>query len=489
MLVTFGMDDLIQTGDPAGSSPTGDSASTALATTPGGTPQGVAPADHGGPADIAGQSGGTTDLQTLIDGIPADDSDLRADIPQYQNLIQQRQQLRTLSNVVRELQPLSIFRDLGDPDSVKSKLTVYDLLYSPVVHNGQPVRDPDTGTVFITTKPLIEHLDKESPGMPEQLFADLLDYQPLEEDGVTRGPKLSIQALNYWDKTSPDWWRQRYGVPADAPLATSGQITPEELAEIPTEFHEAYRAMPSAIRLKWAAYDTAEQAQLLADYKAKVDGMKFAEQTRKEAERNRELARQRYLADVAAAQAQYFDRVRRERFSALAKNIADQISFSTDEGLNTFNVGEIGTTLWNLIDPEGRFIAEEYVLKPLGIKLDHTLDEALDKFVSNAADKVALEMAGHTDRARTAQNAAKDAADQVMAKLFTIAMEIAKKKGGQVKARAATTASAFATATTARPSPGNGQPPAGMASILPPGIRPGSPEAIRYLAEQTGFLQ
>lgn len=430
----------------------------------------------------------SADFDSIVSSIPANDADLEAQKGQqhYQALIDQRAQLRTLSKAVRDTAPLRELAKLGSPKAIQGKLQLANLLYSPMIDPAtqQPRIDPTTQTPFVTTRPFIQYLDKNSPGMPEQLLADLLDYETSVNGAAPR--KMSLQVLDYWDGKYPNWWKTHYGAQI-APV--TGAVTPEELAEIPAQYHDAYRTIPPSIRHAWSAYDPADQTRMLEDYKGKADTAVRDAAATEAAKAKEAQDSQRLQAYVQQEQAKYFDTVRRDRFSAISQTLAKQLTFSEDAATNSVMHGAVGTILWNLIDPDGRFIAEQSILKPLGFKLDSSFDAALNRFNTNANAAVANAIAGDHIQASTCEAEAMDAADQLVAKLGIIGLEVAKRMGAKQAAAAATLGNALTTATTTRPAITIGASQAANPSgILPAGMRPDSPEALRHIAGATRFV-
>lgn len=427
-------------------------------------------------------------IAQALSAIPADDNDLAAivDAAQKQAVTQQRSQLRVLGNAVRELQPFQVYRQFGDPRVVESRLQIAKLLYSPQLgRDGKPIRDPNTQAIRITTKPFVDHIDKVSPGLPEQLLVDLLALETENEKGVVE-PLLN-QVFRFY-KLDINRLPQYQNI--DAIIAThSGTVTPEELAEIPSEYHPAYRTIPPSIRAAWAGYDKADQTRLLEDYKGKLDDATFKEEQRQNATRAAEAERIAHANRVATAQDQYLSTVRRERTTSLIQSLSQQVTFSTDPNTNRVMIGALASTMAQLLDPAWRFVAVENVLEPLGFKLDHTFDAALTKFNDNANNAVAARLAGDEGQAGPAFEDATDAANQLMAKLAIFALAVAKKQGATVVEKATAQAAALAAATTARPGVVAGQVAPTNGRILPEGMMPGSDEANRWLANSTGLFQ
>lgn len=458
------------------------------ASTPGGD-QGVAQIAQtaldqatGQPAQVA-----TDPLAQALSAIPADDNDLATitDQQHKQLLTGLRGQLRVIGNAYRELEPLRIYQQFGDPSAVESRLQLARLLYTPVMHNGQPVRDPNTQAIRITTRPFVEHIDKVSPGLPEQLLVDLLALETENEQGVKE--PLINQVFSFYKL---DFARLPQYQNIDALTARStGTITPEELAEIPSEYHPAYRSIPPSIRMAWKSYDEADQTRLLEDYKGRLDDANFKEEQRRQALQRQEADRIAYANFVAAKQTEYLNTVRRERTASLITTLSQQVTFSTDPTTNKVMIGNLASSLAQLLDPDWRFVVVEEVLEPLGLKLDHTFDAALEKFNTNANDAVAARLAGNEGQAVPAFEDSVNAANQLMAKLAIFALAVAKRQGATVVEKAAHQAANLAAAATARPGMPTAQVAVANGRILPEGMRPGTDEAARFLAEQTGLFQ
>lgn len=441
----------------------------------------AAPADAGQvglqPAEPA------ADLQSLISSIPADDADLKPTDPHYQAMVAQRVNLRTLSAAYKELEPLRGYSELGPVSTIQPKVELANKLYSPVVDaQGQPVIDPATRLPFITTVPFLQYLDQNSPGMPEQLLADALDFETADNTGTKR--KMSLQVLDYWDKRYPDWWKRRYGSQI-TPVYSSG-ITEDELTEIPKQYHEGYRLIPPSIRHALAAYDEADRTRLLEDYQAKADAAKAAVATA-ESDKQREFEdAQRLQAHVFEKQREYLQTIRKERFTALSQSLSKRFAFSDDASINTVMHGVLGAAIANLTDPDIDFIAKEQILAPLGVSLDQKFYSALNSFYVNAANKVAYEIAGDAVQSSTAEREANAAADQLSARLAVIALQIAAKMGSKQAQDAAKLGASIG--TQARPTAGTQAPPAPQVGNLPDNMRPGTPEALAEIARRTGFV-
>jgi hypothetical protein len=486
------MDDLQTSGVDAGT----DSTSTALATTSTDfVPQSDTSLDQTTTAPPSPEETAAPEwlgIANQVDQWPTDDSDLAAQTyPHAQGLRDQRQQIRTLTRALKEQsqgsQDYAAYQQLGSPETLQAAVAISELLYSPLTDGqGNPVFDPKTQTPYITTAPFLQHLDEVSPGMPEQLLTDLLAFQPMDEQGRATAP-LYEQVLNYWDQRNPGWWRQRYGVSATPTYTRT--VSAQELADIPTEYHEAYKQLPPSVRNAWAAYEEEDQALMLHREKENLERNVRDQQRQQEDEQRAERERQQYLVYLRQQQDGYFGQVRRERFSVIANQLAQQVTFSADPATDTVMRGSVLTLMSNLLDPDWRFVSED-ALKAMGIQLGQQFDAALNTFNLNANNRVAYELAGDKGQAMKAEEKANDAANFLTTKLGVIALAAAKKMGAQQKAAAATQAAAVAGATTGLPNAGMGTSPNGQqAGILPPGMMPGSPEAVRWLAQATGFLR
>lgn len=431
--------------------------------------------------------------ETVINAIPDSDDDLtQPNFQHVEGLRAQRQQLRVLKAALKEQQPntelLQQYKALGEMPGLQAAAELVNLLYTPLTDAaGNPIVDPETQTTYVTTKPFLEYLDDNSPGMPEQLMVDLLDFQPRDESGQPTA-KLGLQVMQHWG-LNPAFMPQYKAIGTAQAAPPRGGISPQELADIPAEFHEAYRNLPPSVRNAWDVYDDADKAIILSNEQERLDSKQFRTQAQQESERARQFRQQQYQQLVNQEQQKYFAQVRTERFTSIATELARQYTFSTDPVTNTVLHGAVMAVAANLIDPDLRFVSDQ-LLTSLNIKLDHTFDEALNSFNVHAADTVAQAMAGDEVRSNQSREKANAAANLLTVKIGTVVVAVAKAMGAQQATAAAAQANAVNSAATARPTVGTGTAPSTVpAGILPPGMRPGSPEASRYLAEQTGFLR
>jgi hypothetical protein len=437
----------------------------------------------------ADQAAGAVDpVEQALTAIPADDNDLSTyqGQPHYQTLTSQRNQLRVLSGALRELQPLKAFQQYGDPTVVQSRLKIAELLYQPAKdRNGRPIRDPNTQATRIDTRAFVQHIDQTSPGLPEQLLADLLAHSTENEHGQPE--PLVSQMFRFYKM---DFRRLKDYQNIDSLVARStGTVTPEELAEIPSEYHLAYRSIPPSIRAAWKSYDEADQTRMLEDYKTKLEA------AQRDADRVKQDEQRKAQEDAEHAQfvfdetEKYLDTVRRERTATLIQQLSQQVTYSTDPAANKVMLGSLAATMAQLLDPAWRFVVVENVLEPLGLKLDHTFDAALQKFDQSAYDSVAHRLAGATGPAEDARLESVGAANQLMAKIAVFALKVALKQGATAVEKAANQAAQLAAATVARPNIGQQPPGNGNGNaVLPAGIQPGSREAADYFARQTGLF-
>jgi hypothetical protein len=427
-------------------------------------------------------------LAQVLSAIPADDADLATyqGQPIHQTLTSQRQQLRVLGDAVRTLQPLRSFEQFGDPAVVANRLKIAELLYSPAIdpRTRKPIIDPNTRATRLDPRPFVEHIDKVSPGLPEQLLVALL---ALETENEFDQPEPLVSQMFRFYKLNFGRLAEYQNIDALAVKAT-GTVTPEELAEIPSEYHAAYRAIPPSIRAAWKSLDEVDQTRLLEDYKGKLESAQ-REARLAEVEKNRQAQEQAAHAQhVADETEKYLDTVRRERTGSLIKSLSQQITYSTDAVANQIKIGSLAATMAQLLDRNWRFVVEENVLTPLGLKLDHTFDAALDAFEGKSADSVANRLAGDVGRAEDDRLASVGAANQLMAKIAIIALAVAKKEGAVVVEKAALQAAQLGAATAARPTIGQDQPGNGNGFRLPAGMMPGSREAAEYTARQVNLF-
>lgn len=428
---------------------------------------------------------------------PTQDDDPLKDVPSLEELEQNKSQqyaqalinLRTAYEARKEengtlksqfepVQPL--LEQHGGVEAVQARLEAYNSLFTPVVNEQtHEVERDEQGLPVITTTPFITQVDSENPGMAEQMLSDLLRYQP--ENGTPLW-QSTLKAFGL-DPAKLNDYRN-----IDALAAPStGEITPEQLEAIPENQQEAFKTLPASLRAAWKEIPEDEQ-------KYHIEGA----QERIEAKRHRESETQRIAAEqqnqiaaareqITTAQNEFVSSQLQESYATIMDDVAKQVTFSADPNENSQMLGITGAFIFALRDPDYSSLAEK-TLASFGTKLDPSFHEALSVADKHMRDYKTYEMVGQKGLAQTSLTKANAAKTQVIAKLAPLALKVAKALGGQQAQRANQQNGLLGTATSVRPTPGNGTTQAEPNGYLPAGMLANDPRAGIEIAKRTGLL-
>lgn len=446
----------------------------------------------GGATATEGQS--AAEQQTEIDpldGVPSLEQlqqEAESKVPYAQSLVQLRSAYEQSKSALDEIKPLESYKPLsqrGDPETLIGKLDLIDGLFAPKVGaNGQPELDPSSGIPLHTTTPFLEKANEQNPGLVEQLAADVLQFKTLNPVTGQEEPIIR-QVFRELGLNPDDLDRYRK---IDTLIANTGTaITPEELAAIPPELHEAFKSLPSSIRDSLWNQDEDSRKFTLEAQKERLDrnqATQAAEAKQQEAAKQQETAIKEY---VSGEQDKYIAEQRQEGYAAVRNDLAQKVTFSSDPKINNLMLSLSCLLPVAAMDPELRFGVTE-ALKEIGVQLEPSFDEALVAANTHSRQFKAYDLAGLKLQRDDALAKARGAKAMVSSKASLIALEIAKALGGQVQQRASQNGKLLAGATTTRPIPGNGQSVSETQGILPQGIDPMSPEANRLVAQRARLI-
>ncbi len=384
---------------------------------------------------------------------------------------------------------LPLIEQHGGAEAVQARLEAYNSLFTPVVNpeTKQPEVDPATGFPRITTAPFIERVDAENPGMAEQLLFDALNYEAEfgagEKVRLYRHPAVQAELLKAYglDPQRLDDYRN-----IDARPAHDAGVTPEELTNVPDEFHETYKALPPGVRSDLQQQDDDTRRFNLEAHKERFD-RKAQETERQAAEaQNRQQQEAQVRQYVAQEQDSFVNTHFQESHALLMDDLARQVTFSEDAAANAQMHGIVGLALVALRDRDAQFAASK-TLEALGVKVDEGFFQALADADRHLRDARAYELFGQKGFAQAKLTEANGAKKLALAKTAPIALRIAQALGGQVVSKAKKQNGAIDGATRTRPVPGGDDGEEG-GGILPAGMLPTDPGAGIYLARQSGLL-
>lgn len=486
------MPDEITTSDVSTSDASTGGAASSAAPAPGS----VSEAQSSVPAQIETQQ--TTTVQTpappsvddILSSLPENDDDLNDPTVQGADIRREmRSQMRVLADSLKTLRPLEGYAPLAGkatPEIVQSRMEMFSGLFAPVLNplTQQPERDPATGYELYTTKPFIEKANEMNPGLPEQLMADLSQFQ------VKNGRTGQEEAL--WQTFMRDALGLDPGKLTDyrnidkLVAGSSAAITPEELNAIPEQYRDAYKNLPASVRDNLLGMDAEARDYFLAREQREFQRQQ-TEQQQAEVTKQQEAAKVAEIQQwLTTEQDKYIASRRQEGYAEIRNDLASQVTFSGDEKTNEIMLGIAALLPTALIDPDLGF-GTEPLLKALGVELKGFYDTANTVMSSLKAYK-AHELGGMKLQAEQAMTAAYGPEAQMKAKLADIALKTAIALGAQRQTKATQQQKLLATATGGRPTPTatGGMPDA--QSLLPAGVRGDSAEANRLLAKRAGLL-
>lgn len=381
------------------------------------------------------------------------------------------------------VQPL--IEKYGDVDTVQARLAAYDSLFEQVVDPAtqQPQFD-QSGLPRVSAAKFIEQVDAENPGLAETLLNDLLRY----------APELNGQKVSFYERAL----REVYGLDPqkldayrniDALTAPTGEVTPEELAAIPENQRDAYKTLPKSLRDAWDTVPEDERQYHLDTAQERLEARQYREaETKRQAD-----AQQQQLTAARQQIAEAQDTFVRERLqtglATIMDDVAKQVTFSADPNTNAVMLGVTEGFVAALRDPDSSaFKNVQGALTALGVNLNTDFQEALVVADKHRRDQKAYELMGQKGLAQSSQVKADAAEKQVLAKVAPLAIKLAKALGGQAAQRAQQRNQLLGTATSTRPTPGNGGLQAEDNGYLPPGMLANDPRAGIEIAKRVGLL-
>lgn len=270
----------------------------------------------------------------------------------------------------------------GQPEAIAQRLQLLDGLRAPVTDaQGRLQYDEQTRLPLITARPGLEAIRQQSPMMLAQMFDDLrsMEFLPGEtfQDALLREIGLDPSRVDEYRRFQPG---QQTGLP----------VTDAELAEIPAQYHEAFKTLPPDVRRDFANQPESVRQELLG----------YAQQ---QLERNRQLddiqqwRQQQLEAEVSAfqrnleqTQVSCITDLRTQTFEAIQKQIASQFSASSDPNVNGVYHGLVMSALGTLLDPDLR-PATAAMLQSLGVNVGREFEEAIHTIETQAATWKRLE--------------------------------------------------------------------------------------------------
>ncbi len=390
--------------------------------------------------------------------VAAEDDPLK-DIPTLEELQQQADQkvpyaagLARVRAAYESVAPLKSWQEvatqIGDPSIAKDYYELMEALRTPV--EGQPNQH--------TTRPFIEKLDSLSPGIANELFFDLLNYQLPDEKGhVDTMTRHMIRSYGL----DPDRLEDYRNIDT---IRASGAVTSDDLAGIPERFHGAFRALSSAQRddfrlqrdEKTGEYPLAS-FEYLQDKAEALEARTWREQ---QAEQQKQAAEQQQQAFETQLQETIVQDITSKAQSirdSILKNSLSQVTFSSDPIQDEIAKESMLALIEQAVHSPFPYQKQASIalLKKVGIEVNgleqevNVLEQKRAEYLRRTAEKDTL-------RARPAEAAATVAEQRILAQVQDYAIRLAKATGQRV-ADAASQQNGQLAAATARYVPSGSQ--------------------------------
>lgn len=366
---------------------------------------------------------------------PADDSDLKGqeNKPWYRNEKRMRDHIRGLDQDLKaERKRASTWDEFqeryGERAVVEARLARLDKLNQYAKdENGQPLRDPETGLPVTTAAPFVEELFETNRPKVDQIFNAIWarPLDPNDPEGQTYGGEYFGKVLSNFNITTEaflDWARSGGQVPqqtAPAPYqqprsVPSQPAPPEQLAYIPTQFHEAFNSLDEAKRgqllydLDPAERDAqlAEKQELLELKREQQELKAFQEQQRQEQERERQqreaFARQQrkaVKAELETAKKTSMTNLRQGIAQGISQELASKWKPTENDQTNQALHGFVISTLFNMVDPDLRAISSP-IFEAAGVQIEQETFDLLDELTALDAERVQRERYAQDPRMR-----------------------------------------------------------------------------------------
>lgn len=454
--------------------------------------------------ELAETSGAQTEssvdnVQVAEEQVVTEDDPLK-DVPTVEELKQLAEQkiphaealarLRTAYEASKEqLKPFEswkpVIEQIGDPAQVQANQELFNLLYSPV--DG----DPND----YTTAPFLQRLEQDSPGAVDKLYRDLTGFQT-EIDG--QRDTVVRHMVRSWGLNPDNIEKYKQLENGTLPVA-SGIVSSDDLAKIPAQFQEGFKALPSQAQTDILALSQSQNESdrltaqaYLQNAQQSVEAQKFREQIQQQQEQQRRAEEAQIEQAIETESSQAIEQITSEIYSSIHQSLASQVKVSSNELENEAYLTGVMSNLYTLLDPAGRKLTLEPLLNKLGVSLDSTIagqqvrfDDTVQRLVERTSAAKRFEHYGDQRRAQIAKSEATQARQILTAKLNQIALKLAHPVA---QARANGNGNLGATARQVPNGNGVQQSTSGNPFELPPGVQPFSPEAEKHYLAVTRSL-
>lgn len=215
----------------------------------------------------------------------------------------------------------------GGWETVQQYADLGQLLYSQI-------QDPNTGQISLTAEPLIERLASDSPETLGELVWKGIHQPSPWNDGETIAHTFVREYLGL-DPNLLETYRQIQS-PADAQkFQQPGQVTADELAGIPEQFHEAYKSLTARQREELALTgDDETKLEFLQDKADALQARQFIAQQNAEREQAKQAQAQQFQERVKTRGTELAQAVTNTALSSAKQKLQTEAKLSSSESHN-----------------------------------------------------------------------------------------------------------------------------------------------------------
>lgn len=320
--------------------------------------------------------------------VPETDDDLANYPPQIrEQLLSHRQAYRDLNQNLSTLrQQVDTFRPLeryGQPEAIEQRLQILEGLRAPVTDaQGRLLYDEQTRLPLFTARPGLEALRQQSPLMLAQVFDDLrsMEFLPGEtfQDALLREIGL--------DPSRVDEYRRLH----QAGQAAQLPVTDAELADVPAEYHDAFKTLPPNVRRDFINQPDSVRQDILSYAQEQLERSRQLDEIQQWRQQQMEAEVAAFQRNLEQSQVAYITDLRTQTFDAIQKQIASQFQASSDPQVSAVYHGIVMSALGTLLDPALR-PATAQMLQGLGVNVGREFEEAIHTIETQAATYKRLE--------------------------------------------------------------------------------------------------
>jgi hypothetical protein len=433
--------------------------------------------------DVTATDGQQQAAPDIFEGIPTIEElqqQAQNKVPLSEGLLRLRTELERVKPELQQYEPWKPIITEHDPEGIKTQLATHQSIFSPLLKDGQPVLD-DRNLPRTTAQPFLEQMEAKRPGFAMDHFLDVLEFPVAGPNGQ----RETLFATFFRDVLGLDGNRLEQYQNIDKLIAqTNGNITQEELNQVPEGEREAYKLLPSKVRSDWPFMEPDEKQFHLNTAKELLESRQFREQMQSQQRQAEQEQRKEFEAQVQETFNEDLATVRTQAFASLRDNLAKVWQPSTDDAINQDRYDDVLAPLIHLIDPDLQPMALKR-LEREGIKINAPeFNQNMQALVGARATYVRAQAYGDAIASDQALRDFNRLQTQMMAKFNTIVLQRAQKYGYQAQQIAEKKGEMLTTASAVRPIvPGNGQ-----VGLSPSYVDPRSREAVMadWQASRTG---